>query len=143
MTYPAYFAQHYQGCAPYVQLTGAVSEETLQSLYQSCDLFVAPSLYESFGLIYLEAMNYGKPVIGCRSGGIPEVIDQGVTGLMAEPEAPVALAEAIVALLKSPVKLYEMGVAGRQQLLAKFTHLQMARGFEQIYRSVIRAFEEK
>jgi glycogen synthase len=143
MTYPAYFAQRYQGSVPHVQFTGAVSEETLQSLYQSCDLFVAPSLYESFGLIYLEAMNYGKPVIGCRSGGIPEVIDQGVTGLMTEPEAPVALAEAIVALLKSPVKLYEMGVAGRQQLLARFTHLQMARGFEQIYRSVIRAFEEK
>ncbi len=116
---------------------GRVSDSTLQSLYQSCDLFVAPSLYESFGLIYLEAMNYAKPVIGCQAGGIPEVVDHGVTGLLVEPQAPTAVAEAIVSLLKSPVKLREMGVAGRQRLLEEFTHIQMARNFERVYRAVI------
>jgi glycogen(starch) synthase len=135
--YPTYFANHYPELLSHVKFTGMVDEETLQQLYQSCDLFVAPSLYESFGLIYLEAMNYAKPVIGCHGGGIPEVIDHGVTGLVTEPEAPTALAEAIVSMLKSPQKLYDMGVAGRQRLLAKFTHLQMARSFEQVYRSVL------
>ena len=137
MDYPAYFAHKYTRFASYVQFMGRVSEDTLQSLYQSCDLFVAPSLYESFGLIYLEAMNYAKPVIGCRAGGIPEVIDHGVTGLLVEPSAPRALAETILSLLRSPANLHEMGVAGRQRLLEKFTYIQMARQFERAYRAAI------
>ena len=59
----------------------------------------------------LEAMNYAKPASGCQAGGIPEMVDHGITGLLVEFHAPVALAEAIVSLLKSPVKLREMGVA--------------------------------
>ncbi len=140
MNYPAYFAKHYQKFVPHVTFTGAIGDEMLQSLYQACDLFVAPSLYESFGLIYLEAMNFAKPVIGCRAGGIPEVVEHGVTGLLVEPEAPAALAEAIVSLLRSPTQLYEMGVAGRRRLLDQFTYIQMARNFASVYRSVIQSF---
>ncbi|MCB0151631.1 MAG: glycosyltransferase family 4 protein, partial [Caldilineaceae bacterium] len=135
--YPAYFARHYAAAAPAVTFLGAVSEEKLNELYQTCDLFVAPSLYESFGLIYLEAMNYAKPVIGCQAGGIPEVVDDGVTGRLVEPAAAPALAEAMVELLSSPALLREMGLAGRRRLLERFTHVQMARGFETIYRAVL------
>ncbi len=137
MDYPSYFRKHYPAAAPAVTFLGAVSEATLNSLYQECDLFVAPSLYESFGLIYLEAMNYAKPVIGCLAGGIPEVVEQGVTGRLVEPEAPAALAEAMSDLLASPESLRDMGLAGRQRLLDHFTHVQMARGFEAIYRAVL------
>lgn len=137
--YPTYFKEKYPKLLPHVTFMGRVSDETLHELYQSCDLFVAPSLYESFGLIYIEAMNYAKPVIGCRAGGIPEVIDDGVTGRLVDPEAPKALAEAIISLLKSPRKLYEMGMAGRQQVLSKFTYIEMARNFERIYRAVLQA----
>jgi glycogen synthase len=135
--YPTYFADHFRDAAPRVQFLGGVSDSRLQQLYQACDVFVAPSVYESFGLIYLEAMNYAKPVIGCRAGGIPEVIDDGVTGKLVDPESPIALAEAVVSLLQAPAKLREMGLAGRQRLLEKFTYLQMARGFERVYRSVV------
>ena len=110
----------------------------IQSLYQSCDLFIAPSLYESFGLIYLEAMNYAKPVIGCHVGGVPEVVEHAVTGLLVDPEAPAALAEAMLSMLRAPSKLREMGMAGRQRLLEQFTYIQMARRFEKVYRAVIR-----
>ena len=137
MDYPAYFARTYPECVAQVTFLGAVSEEKLRSLYQSCDLFVAPSVYESFGLIYLEAMNYAKPVIGCRAGGIPEVVEEGVCGRLVDPQSPEQLAEALVALLRSPTLLYEYGVAGRQRLLERFTHLHMARGFVQIYRQVL------
>lgn len=137
VTYPAYFASRYARYAPDIEFLGPVSEETLRRLYQSCDLFVAPSLFESFGLIYLEAMNYAKPVIGCYGGGVPEVIDDGVTGLLTEPGAPRALADAIVSLLRSPQKLYEMGMAGREQVLHRFHYLTMADRFAQAYRSVI------
>ncbi len=136
--YATCFQRKQPEVATHVQFSGEVSEETLQQYYQTCDLFVAPSLYESFGLIYLEAMNYAKPVIGCTAGGIPEVVDKGVTGLLVEPEAPRALAEAIITLLKSPTKLAEMGLAGRQRLLQKFTHIQMGQQFAAVYRQIIR-----
>ena len=126
---------------PFVQFLGAVSEEKLNELYQGCDLFVAPSLYESFGLIYLEAMNYGKAVVGCRAGGIPEVVDDGGCGLLVEPEAPAALAEAILRLVRSPQLLHEMGLAGRSRLLERFTYVHMARGFAQAYRTVLQQKE--
>jgi hypothetical protein len=141
MDYPAYFSERHKRSSSRVTFKGLVRDNELASLYQTCDLFVAPSLYESFGLIYLEAMNYAKPVIGCRAGGIPEVVDAGVTGLLVEPEAPSALAEAMITLLSSPVKLHDMGLAGRQQILEKFTYLQMARNFERVYRAVIHAFK--
>lgn len=141
MDYPAYFAQHYQKYASYVEFKGTVEDEALQTLYQSCDLFTAPSLYESFGLIYLEAMNFAKPVVGCRAGGVPEVVDHAVTGLLVDPQAPAALAEAVVSLLKSPQHLRDMGLAGRQRLMERFTYLGMARAFEQVYRMMLRSYE--
>jgi len=137
MDYPSYFAKHYPECLSHVRFLGEVPEEKLNALYQSCDLFVAPSLYESFGLIYLEAMNFAKPVIGCRAGGVPEVVNDGVTGRLVDPSSPRQLAEAIVTLLRSPRLLYEYGMAGRQRLLDYFTHIHMARGFERIYRLVL------
>jgi hypothetical protein len=142
MDYSSYFAEHYPAYLPYVQFTGSLDDEHLQRLYQSCDLFVAPSLYESFGLVYLEAMNYAKPVIGCRAGGIPEVIDHGVSGWLVEPEAPKALAEAIISLLGSPEKLCQMGMAGREQILQRFNYIEMAGKFAQVYRQEIQRFAQ-
>lgn len=138
MEYPAYFQEKYAAYAQSVKFLGEVSEEKLQQLYQSCDLFVAPSLYESFGLIYLEAMNYAKPVIGCNAGGIPEVVAHNETGLLVEPSNPIALAEAITKLLQSPIKLREFGLAGRNRLLEKFTYIQMAQSFANVYRKTIK-----
>lgn len=135
--YAATFQRQHPALAGRVHFTGAVSEDELQQHYQNCDLFVAPSLYESFGLIYLEAMNYAKPVIGCAAGGIPEVVEHGATGLLVEPEAPDALAEAMLTLLQSPDKLHELGMAGRQRLLQKFTHVEMARQFTAVYQQMI------
>ena len=142
-TYPAWFAHQHPDMAPYVQFLGGVSDEQLNQLYQACDLFVAPSLYESFGLIYLEAMNYGKPVIGCRAGGIPEVVEDGVTGILVEPEAPQALAEAILRLVRGPELLHTMGQAGRRRLLDRFTYLHMARSFAAAYVTVLQSEERQ
>ena len=135
--YPSFFASQYPDCTSKVEFTGLVSDEVLQELYRSCDLFVAPSLYESFGLIYLEAMNYAKPVIGCKAGGIPEVVDHGSTGLLVDPESPKALAEAIVSMLRSPERLREMGLAGRARILEQFNYLKMAQNYARVYRHVI------
>jgi len=137
LSYPAYFAQKYAAFAPRVTFMGAVSDDELQSLYQTCDLFVAPSLYESFGLVYLEAMNYAKPVIGCRAGGIPEVVDHDVTGLLVEPEAPQQLAEALLKMLQSPDHLRSMGLEARQQVKSRFSYSKMASDFASAYHIAI------
>ena len=141
MNYPAFFMQNYSKCASFVDFLGEVTDEQLQHLYRSCDIFVAPSLYESFGLVYLEAMNYAKPVIGCRTGGVPEVVENAITGVLVEPGSPKALAEAILSLLNSPEKMREMGLAGRQRLLDRFTYTAMAKSFEEVFRETVRLFK--
>lgn len=95
-----------------VEFCGFVSNQEVERHYKACDILVAPSLYESFGQIYLEAMSYGKPVIGCNAGGIPEVITEGVTGLLADPGNFRSLAEKITTLCKDYKLRTEMGKQG-------------------------------
>ena len=63
-----------------VHFFGKVDDAAKNYLLSACDVLVAPSLYESFGLMYVEAMRAGKPVIGSNAGGIPEVVDDGRPG---------------------------------------------------------------
>jgi glycosyltransferase involved in cell wall biosynthesis/GT2 family glycosyltransferase len=135
--YPGYFRSRHPEAVPSVEFMGFVDESTLEALYRGCDLFVAPSLYESFGLIFLEAMNWARPVIGCAAGGPEEIIVDGETGLLVPPENGLRLAEAIVELLSSPTRRREMGRAGRTRLIQEYSHLAMARGFERLYRPLV------
>lgn len=81
-------------------------------LYRDCDVFAAPSIYESFGLVYLEAMAHGKPAIGCLAGGVPEVVVDGATGLLIPPGDSAALARAILKLAQDEPLAEQMGAAG-------------------------------
>ncbi len=83
-----------------IEYLGIITEEKKESLYQRCDVCVVPSRYESFGLTSLEAMRYGKPVVSCNVGGIPEVIQHGITGLLVPVDEHRVLAEALVKILK-------------------------------------------
>jgi glycosyltransferase involved in cell wall biosynthesis len=115
-----------------------VNSDDLKKYYGSCNLFVGPSLYESFGLIYLEAMSFGKPVIGCGVGGVPEVVDDGYTGILVPPEDYEALAGAIVGLLSDNRKLSEMGINARALVENKFSREIMAKRTLDLYESVIK-----
>jgi hypothetical protein len=137
MDYPSYFKKKYSGCAGRVEFLGFAGENHLQKLYRDSDVFVAPSHYESFGLIYLEAMNYARPVIGCRSGGPEDIIVDGKTGFLIPPRDVSALANAIIRLVKSPEMRSEMGRAGRQRLTERFSHIAMAREFVEVYKRVL------
>ncbi|MCM8773922.1 MAG: glycosyltransferase [Candidatus Omnitrophica bacterium] len=97
-----------------VKFLGYVSQDELDRYYRVCDIFVAPSLYESFGLIYIEAMSYAKPVIGCGVGGVPEVIKDGVNGILVPPQEPQRLAEAIIRLLKEKRYAQKIGNSARE-----------------------------
>jgi len=137
MDYPSYFKKKYGSCTGQVDFLGFVDEDRLAEQYKSCDVFVAPSRYESFGLIFLEAMNFAKPVIGCRAGGPEDIIVDGETGLLVPPQDPRALADAILALVISLEKRDEMGRAGRRRLLDRYSHIAMAEEFVAVYRQML------
>ncbi len=98
-----------------------VTHEEMVALYSSCELFVCPSRYEPFGIINLEAMACERPVVATSVGGVLEVVDNGVTGLLVAPESPDSLAGAIDALLADPKLREKMGKEGRKRVERHFT----------------------
>jgi glycogen synthase len=107
---------------------GEVDEERLRGFYRAADVVLAPSLFESFGLVHLEGMMFGKPVIGSNIGGMAEVIEDGTTGLLAAPGDASALTRSIERLVLDPNLRTKIGKAARQAFLTKFTADQMASG---------------
>jgi glycogen(starch) synthase len=103
-----------------VTFAGAVSDEELFQHYADCDVFCAPSRYESFGLVLTEAMAFGKPVVGSRAGGMQEVVDEGVTGLLAEPGDAASLTEQLRRLIEEPQLRAELGSAAREAFERRF-----------------------
>ncbi len=103
-----------------VRFTGRVTEEELQSYLAACDLFVLPSTGEGFGIVYLEAMFHAKACIGARAGGVPEVVEDGVTGLLVEPDVH-TLADAMARLMTQDAQRTQMGLAGRKRLDERFS----------------------
>jgi len=116
----------YAGIRDRVRLHGAVSDELLRGFYRACDAFVAPSRFESFGLILLEAMMFAKPVVCCRAGGMPEVVVEGKTGLLAEPGDAVSLEQCLARLIEAPELRQSLGAAGRRRFEARFMPERMA-----------------
>jgi glycogen(starch) synthase len=116
---------------------GEVSDAQLETQLQQCDIFVAPSRYESFGLVFLEAMMFGKPVVGCRAGGMIEVVDEGVTGLLAEPGDVESLVTTVSALLEDAGKRREFGRAGRQRYLSLYTREALVERTLKFYRDTL------
>jgi phosphatidylinositol alpha-1,6-mannosyltransferase len=110
------------GIADAVFLPGLVTQETLQALYHGCYAFVMPSRQEGFGLVYLEAMNYGKACVGCYDDGAEEVIVPGETGwLVRNPANQAELQGVLQSLLGNPAAAAQRGVNGFRRLHERFT----------------------
>lgn len=88
--------------------------------FSACDVFVIPSIMEAFGLVTVEAMACGKPVIGTNVGGIPDTIENGKNGFLVPPRDPQSLAEKIILLLENQDFRKEMGAAGREMAEKRF-----------------------
>jgi glycogen(starch) synthase len=121
-TYRAAFRRRFGDAdwADRVTFAGAVSDRELFQHYADCDVFVAPSRYESFGLVLTEAMAFGKPVIGARAGGMREVVDEGTTGLLAEPGDAESLAAELRKLITEPDLRERLGGAAREAFERQF-----------------------
>ena len=104
-----------------VRFAGRVADDLLQSYFAACDLFVLPSTGEGFGIVYLEAMYHAKACVGAAAGGVPEVIEDGVTGLLVNAEEKGQLPAAIVRLLQDDALRSAMGQAGKKRLEKEFS----------------------
>jgi glycosyltransferase involved in cell wall biosynthesis len=105
----------------HVRFLGFVEHGQMPAHYRQADLFVLPSRRESFGLVLAEAMACGLPVVATTAGAIPEVVDDGVTGILVPPDDPRALSNGINALLSDPAEMEAMGAAGRARVEKLFT----------------------
>jgi glycosyltransferase involved in cell wall biosynthesis len=104
-----------------VHLLGPVLGQEKQDLFAATDVFVLPSRIDSFGIVYLEAWASAKAVIGARAGGVPDVIDDGLDGILVPFGDVAELAAAIQALLSDPERAQAMGQRGRAKVEARYT----------------------
>jgi phosphatidyl-myo-inositol dimannoside synthase len=107
---------HRLGLAGTVELLGEVSASRLAVEYVSAHCFCLPSVQEGFGIVFVEAMAAGLPVVGCRAAAVPEVVLQGRTGLLVTPGRVDELAEAIAQLLDDPEMRRTMAEAGMDRV---------------------------
>ena len=107
------------GLERHVFLTGF--RDDVAGLQKSFDLFVMSSVTEGLGSAMLDAMACSRPVVATRTGGIPEAVEDGVTGLLVPPQDDAALAKAIVRMLKDAALRQRLGEAGRQRVVDEFS----------------------
>jgi len=99
--------------------TGRLSGVELAQAYASADVFAFPSTTDTLGLVSLESMASGVPVVGARAGGIPDTVEEGVTGLLVPPHDPLAMASALSSVLSDADRRGEMGRAARADALCR------------------------
>ncbi|HMN29519.1 MAG TPA: glycosyltransferase family 4 protein [Caldilineaceae bacterium] len=114
-----------------------IAEADKRDLLAACDLLAMPSRVDSFGIVYLEAWLYRKPVIGAQSWGIGDVITQGADGLLVPFGGEKALADAIARLLDDPILAERMGRHGEAKVYQSHTWAQKAAQVEALYRELV------
>ncbi len=117
----------------WVRWLKVLPEETLTLYYGAADVFVLPSRYEPFGIVMLEAMACGLPVVATVFGGPAEVIVNGVDGILVDPTDIDAMAEAILELLSDPEKRKSMGEKARARVVSRYSWTRVVREVWRVY----------
>ncbi len=122
-------------------LTGAVmfvgAQRNVEKIYPLMDVYVQPSVSEGFGLSLLEAMASGVPIVATKTGGIPEVVVDGKTGILVPPRNPLALSKAMEDLLSDPNLSRKMGNSGRKRVEKLFDIQGVLGKIEALYEAVL------
>lgn len=126
-----------EGVEHLVTFRGQVSRTELPVLLRSADLVVCAPWYEPFGIVPLEAMAAGVPVVAAAVGGLIDTVVHGVTGLHVPPRDPDAIASAITTLLADPAGLAELGRAGAARARRQYTWDRVAADTERAYRGMV------
>jgi len=126
--------------AAYLRIDNAVSFlgwcDNLSERMSKWSLFVQPSIEEALGITVLQAMASGLPVVASDVGGLPEIVDNGVTGLLVPPADTSALAEVLLDLLVQPDRCRQLGEAGRESA-EHFSEARFAAGVSEVYREIL------
>ena len=126
------------GVADRVMLAGQAAHGDLPALINACDVVIAAPWYEPFGIVPLEAMACGVPVVGTAVGGLTDTVQDGVTGLLVPPGRPAEIAAAVNALLADPERRTSMGRAGRARAERYYSWQSVALRTEQSYHRALR-----
>jgi len=111
--------------------------DDVPTLMSAADVLVHPSTSEAFGIVLIEAMMQGTPIIASRAGAIPEIVVHGDAGYLVKPADSKTISHAVNRLLKYPKKRKEMGRAARQSYLHNYTLDGMAENTTQVYRKIL------
>jgi D-inositol-3-phosphate glycosyltransferase len=125
------------GIADRVRFTGAISHGYLPNVYSAADALIVPSYYEQFGLVALEGLSAGVPVIASRTGGLMATIDDGKNGLLFEPRNPPDLAEKILTLYRSPQMAAELTRRGREDV-QRYSWSRIGKEIADLYEPLIK-----
>jgi glycosyltransferase involved in cell wall biosynthesis len=120
-----------------VEFTGKVSVEEVVGFYRRAEVAVVPSLYEGFCLPAAEAMSCGLPVVATTAGALPEVVEDGESGILVPPRDHSALAGAIKRLLSDKPLRQTMGEKGKERVQRHFTWEEATRKTLEVYREVL------
>ena len=118
-------------------LTGVLDDARRNAILQLSRVVVLPSLSEGLPVSLLEAMAFGKPVVATAAGGISEVVDDGVTGLLVPPRDPHALASALRQVLSDDALAERMGRAGRRRMEEVFPMNALGGRMRELYRALV------
>ena len=129
------------GLASRVEFLGYVAEP--REVFAKAHAALAPSRKEGLGIANLEAMATGRPVVAFATGGIPEIVQDEKTGLLAKEQTPFSLAQAMRRLMSDPELRDRLGAAGRALVVERFTIEAVARGYRAVYRDVVHATEQR
>jgi D-inositol-3-phosphate glycosyltransferase len=126
------------GLADRVRITGFVADESLLAAgFREARLFALPSQYEAFGLVLLESLAQGTPVIASRVGGIPEFIEDGKAGRLIPPEDAGALAAAFQELWEDEATRTRWGTYGRETVVPRYQWDRVVDRLQTVYAEVL------
>jgi glycosyltransferase involved in cell wall biosynthesis len=120
-----------------VTFAGLVAHRNVPAFYKEADIYIGPSLYESFGVSIIEAMTAGVPVVATRVGAVPEVISDGKSGLVVEFNNPSAIADAVLKLLSNSELRNAMSFAARDMIWKRFSWETICSALIRTYREVL------
>lgn len=106
---------------PGVEVLGEISAEEASAQYRRATVFALPTRLEPFGIVFVEALKHGVPVVATRLGAVPDIVQDGETGLLVEPGDVDGLAAALAALLGDPERCRRFGELGRRRMEERYT----------------------
>ena len=112
-------------------------QRDVSAVYSGIDILVVPSHAEPLGLVVLEAMAMGKPVVATRVGGPAEIISDGINGFLVDPKEPKSLAYRILELMENPKRAKEIGMRAKETIIRRFGVRQYAQDIMSLYQQIL------